>query len=154
MTSRFEQNLQQAFASFMAETERTVTAAIRKAFAEISMHPVDDAAAATLLNPPPRLTERALLREQLIRCIHDNPGSTTAELSRLLGVHDGKIRRQLRRLSVEGVLRWEERRSGFGGQSSRTFFVEQPAAARVTNVVVQTHGAHSAAPSAAMRESP
>jgi hypothetical protein len=153
MTSRFEENVRQVFASFMAETERNVTAAIRKAFAEITMHAVDDAAAPTLLRPPPRSTERALQREQLIRCVHDNPGSTTAELSGWLGIHDGKVRRLLRRLGAEGVIRWEERRSGFGGQSSRTFFLQQSEAARFTNVVEQTHGAHSAAPSAAMRES-
>jgi hypothetical protein len=172
MTRRFEQNVRQAFASFMAETERTVTAAIREAFAKMLMHAVDDAGAPrteisgmdpllprhppapTSLRPPPRSTDLALLREQLIACVHGNPGSTTAELSGWLGIHDGKVRRQLMRLSAEGVLRWEERRSGLGGQWCRTFFLQQREVAQVASVIAQPHVSHSAAPSATLGESP
>jgi hypothetical protein len=171
MTGRFEQDMKQACTTFIAEIERAVTAAIHAAFAQVSAHAVDAVATPRAGGPaldplPPRRApvpalrrapvpasrsiDLAALREQLIGCIRDNPGSTTAQISRLLGIQPAKLRGQLGRLEAEGVFRCEERPDGFGGQPCRAYFLGEREVAQVE----QTRGAPSAAPSTALGASP
>jgi hypothetical protein len=169
MMDRFEQNVRQAYATFIAETERTVIVAIRAAFAEMSTHAVDGGgtprtespaldpraprhATASRRAPAPSSgsTDLGALRKQLLGCINDIPGSTTAQLGRQLGVHTAKVRRQLVRLQAEGALRAEDRPAGLGGQRCLAYFPGQRELAHVLNVSEQT----SAASTGALGESP
>ena len=174
MTGQLEQNMKQACATFLAEIERAVTAAIHVAFAQVSTHAVDAVGApraklpaldplpprrapvpasrrapapASRRAPASRSTDLAALREQLIGYIRDNPGSTTTRLGRLLGIHTAKLRHQLQKLEAEGALRYEQRPSGFGGQQCRAYFLREREVATVAPVVEHTHGGPSAAPS-------
>jgi hypothetical protein len=183
MTGQLEQDMKQACATFIAEIERAVTAAIHVAFAQVSTHAIDAVAApraklpaldplpprrapvpasrrapaprrapASRRTPAPasRSTDLAALREQLIGCIRDNPGSTTTRLGRLLGIHTAKLRHQLQKLEAEGALRYEQRPSGFGGQQCRAYLLGEREVAPVAPVVEHTHGEPSAAPSIAL----
>lgn len=135
MTGQFEQDTKRACATFIAEIERALIVAIHAAFTQVSTHAIEAIAAprgkapaldpllprgtpvpASHRAPAPRSTGLAAPREQMIACVRDNPGATTTRLGRLLGVHPAKLRRQLQQLEAEGVLRSEERRSGFGGR--------------------------------------
>lgn len=173
MTGRFEEDVRQAYASFIAQIERAVIAAIQAAFAQMSTRAIDVAGAPGAESPasdplwprrvpasrraPTRTLDAAELeelRKQLISCIHDNPGSTTAQLGQRLGIHVAKVRRQLMRLDAEGALRCEERPSGFAHQQCRVYFPAPREVPHVTNVNGQTYGAHSAAPTTVTGESP
>jgi hypothetical protein len=175
MTGRVEQDVKQACATFIAELERAVIAGIHAAFAQVLTHAVDAVAAPRAgipaLDPLPphrapvtasrrapapvsRSTDLAALREQMIGCIRDNPGSTATQLGRRLGIRATKLRRQLGPLEAKGAIRCEERPSGFGGQQCRAYFLGQREVAHVTHVIEPTLGEHSAAPSTAVEASP
>ena len=160
---RFEQDVKQACATFIGGIEAAVIAAIHAAFAQVSTHAVNAVAAPRAAIPaldplPPRRapvpasrrTDLVALREQLLSCVRDNPGSTTAQLGRRLGIHTAKLRRQLGRLAAEGALRCEERPSGFGSQQCRAYFLGEREVAHVTRVIEQTHGEPFAAPRTAL----
>lgn len=66
-------------------------------------------------------------RTAIVACIRENPGCNTTQLSRSLGLHKSKLRRQLRNLVDDGAIRIEELTSGFGRRLRRTYFVVEPA---------------------------
>jgi hypothetical protein len=66
--------------------------------------------------PAPRRTltaeEMAVVRTQLTTLIRQQPGQSTAQLARAVGIPSAKLRPQLRRLADEGVIRVDEQFSG------------------------------------------
>lgn len=127
--------------AIMHIVERAAIAALQAAFAD-SSH-ADDAratapAAAALgagrdrhetAPPPPRArhpapTDAAALVGRIVACLNSHPGATVVQLAPHVGVHGTTLRRHLHRLAHDGLIRIEERPSGwFGGQPTRAYFV-------------------------------
>src|ERR1044071_4894173 len=143
MTGQLEQEVRDALDAFIAAitgaVEREAIAAIRAAFARGPARvgrwapPARDRAAPSAVHARLHLVEGATgladVRQQVVACIRRAPGSTTAELSRSLGMSGDSLRHHLRKLVGDGTVRFQERVTGFGGQRHRAYFMVESAPA-------------------------
>jgi hypothetical protein len=121
MADQLEQELRRLIVNFVANvriaTQRAALRSVQSAFAGIPDLAISATASGTdalpLRRPASRRTrtadELASVRAQLATLIRDQPGQSTAELARAVGIPGGKLRPQLRQLAEEGVIRIEER---------------------------------------------
>jgi DNA invertase Pin-like site-specific DNA recombinase len=139
MKGQFQQAVDSAFATFLAEVsraaEREAIEAIHRAFARASRQ--GDAVAAA--GAPVSLSadrahrramagvERAAVRERVVACIREHPGWDPAQLARSLAIAPAILRRHLRNLAIDRVIRFDEQRIGLGAQRRRQYFVREPA---------------------------
>jgi hypothetical protein len=128
MRDQLEQDLQRLITKFAADVKLTVLRSLQSAFVGVPDLDADSMASATDgmapagadTHPPrraaPRRTltaeEMAVVRTQLTTLIRQQPGQSTAELARAVGVPSAKLRPQLRQLADEGVIRVDAQFSG------------------------------------------
>jgi hypothetical protein len=134
MMCQLERDVRRALETFVGEivraAERAAIEAIRASFAQVSSRlgtvansggdvpsPGESAHKRVPISPDVALTLNVVTR------IRENPGCSTVQLGRSLGIHSAKLRRYLRKLAIDGAIRIEESRSKFGGQRCYTYFV-------------------------------
>jgi predicted transcriptional regulator len=140
MAGTFEEEVKVALEIFLATirraAERAAVEVIRSSFARVSVQmggavgASDEDAA-----PPDELAHRrasstsdlAAMRERVVSWLRANPGSSTVQLGRSLGIHSYKLRRYLRKLADDGVIRFEESSAGLGGLRRRAYYVVEVA---------------------------
>jgi len=142
MTAQFEVDVRSALEIFVAAitsaAERAAIeglhSAFQRAFERVTQAGHAMGAVGNESPPPkehahrraPAQIDRAAMRERIVAFIRDNPGCNTTQLSRSLGAHRSRLRRQLRNLADNRAIRIEERSPGFGRQLHRTYFVVEP----------------------------
>lgn len=149
MKSQFETEVATAWAVFLTTViraaERESIEVIHAAFGRIAV-PRDRAAilepAAVIATPrrrpsakPAERTARARrprtaanvdeVRARVVARIGQVPGSTASQLGEALGLHGDTVRRYLRQLTSQGMVRSEEHGTGFGVLRRRVFFPVQ-----------------------------
>lgn len=131
----FEQDVRRALATFITDitkaAKRAAIEAIGSAFDDKSNPPSDATATAksqaTSMTAARRRTstraDTAAVRMRVVAFLREQPGPTTAQLSKALGIHSSKLRRVLRMLADDGAIRIEESSDIlFGGQRRRVYF--------------------------------
>ena len=135
MTKQLEQDIRRAVENFAAEIDRAARDAVarilRSALDGISSHMgeaggnVRDDTPLSSRAPRRALTadELASMRTRLASLIREQPGQSTAELARALGLSSGKLRPELRQLADAGAIRIEKH--CLGGLSRYTYFATE-----------------------------
>jgi hypothetical protein len=131
----FEQDVRRAIATFITDirkaAKRAAIEVILSAFDDKSNPPSD--VTATAENRAPSMTgarrrtstgaDTAAVRMRVVAFLREQPGPTTTQLSKALGIHSSKLRRVLRMLADDGAIRIEESSDTlFGGQRRRVYF--------------------------------
>lgn len=131
----FEQDVRRAISTFITDimkaAKRAAIEVILSAFDDKS-NPSSDATATTEHQAPSMTasrrrtstrTDTAEVRMRVVAFLREQPGPTTAQLSKALGIHSSKLRRMLRMLADDGAIRIEESSDTlFGGQRRRVYF--------------------------------
>jgi predicted transcriptional regulator len=130
MRDQLEQDLRRLITKFAADVRQAVLRNLQSVFADVPSLVADSTARATDAiagadadtypprrgTPAPRRTltadEMAVVRTHLIALIRQQPGQSTAQLARTVGVPSAKLRPQLRQLADEGVIRVDAQFSG------------------------------------------
>lgn len=131
----FEQDVRRAIATFITEikkaAKRAAIEAVLSAFDGESDLPSDGTATAKSKVPSMTAARRrtstradiAAVRVRVVAFLREQPGPTTAQLSKALGIHSSKLRPVLRMLADDGAIRIEESSDTFfGGQRRRVYF--------------------------------
>lgn len=138
MQDHLEQQLRQLITKFEADVKLVVLRSLQSAFdlgaaglvratedlprAAVDPFPVRQAAARRTLTPD----ELAVVRAKVTTLIRQQPGQSTAELARIVGIPSGRLRPQLRQLINEHVIEVEERING--GLKRHTYRAAEPRA--------------------------
>ncbi len=136
MTDQLEQEVRRIIESFVADVwllaRRTIVHEVLAAFAGASDLALGAVAVAKV--SPPKLAasrrpsiDTAEERARIVGRIREHPGLSTAGLSKSLGIHPSRLRRVLRAMADERVIRIEASLDSlFGGQRSHRYFAVEP----------------------------
>jgi hypothetical protein len=125
MPDQLEQELRRLVLKFVADvqhmTQHATFRILRSTFDRVLGRMDSTAISGVDGMPPlrraaPRCTltvhQLAVVRARLVTLIREQPGQSTAELARAVGIPSGKLRPQLRQLADEGVIRIDTQFSG------------------------------------------
>lgn len=155
MRCQLERDVRRSVETFVGEIVRAAeraaieaaNEAIRASFAQVSGRPDTVAnSGGDVPSPGESAHKRAptspdvALTLNVVTRIRENPGCSTAQLGRSLGIHSAKLRRHLRKLAIDGAIRIEESRSKFGGQRCYTYFVVEHVNGQCAGPVIPAEG--------------
>jgi DNA-directed RNA polymerase specialized sigma24 family protein len=130
MTEPFEREVRRAIEHFIAEilamAQRAAIEVIRSAFAaranptEASISGDRRPSGQSARRRTAPLLDSPAVSARMVALVRDHPGWSTAQISQSLGLHTGVVRRHLRQLADQDVIRIEE--ASLGGLIRRTYF--------------------------------